>query len=597
LADQNRVKHNTKISDMQLQETVDNINKEVSEDKLKEYWKIITSITNNIKDYFLGIYKPNFKNRKANKVLSSQNYNQNMKEIAEDLQNTYTEVNVIRNTLKNNFNRNTVFSKEISNKIEKLKNNVDMIEGFLNQPNIELVSGKENFKNLDSIDEDNTTADVNLLNGSVSLERENTINQNSDKAKVEIQGDSNGFEGTYHEVKIKKQTSTDGNINSAPIKFLGESNSHNKIAKIQDQNPDTWFEYELCNIPDSKKKNPCKGYGFSYKDGTVWAKDPKNPDYLLLHFKVILPEPVKVNYINILPYIPPKDSSGAEVDMLRTYPEGSSSSDPTVVVSESDDVVLSGGEDTGIFQFAPRTVKEVEVKLKKKNPYKTKIGHKFFVRTTTTKETGSFLWISSTDTSTEKKRVPGYVETNPGKTDGFNVLGGLAQSTDTVMEDKVEPGLEWFYGSRWAIGIKDLGVNTYAYTEESKLISKEFISPGEIKRIKLNVKEYIPREFYKDGGSKYNWLKYYISIDDGGEWHEISPDNTNREGIKEYFINSIDPEETSKPTAKNLKTDSSIQRVKLKVDFTRNTGIEHSKYFSPILRGYELKMFSVIEEG
>jgi hypothetical protein len=55
-------------------------------------------------------------------------------------------------------------------------------------------------------------------------------------------------------------------LNAKPgttLQFVGDGNLHADIAALTDNNPSTWFEYEVCNIPDALKQTPAAGYGFT----------------------------------------------------------------------------------------------------------------------------------------------------------------------------------------------------------------------------------------------------------------------------------------------------------------------------------------------
>jgi hypothetical protein len=92
-------------------------------------------------------------------------------------------------------------------------------------------------------------------------------------------GSSNGFVGALHEVTVVENTNSINSTNTdtaivqavqlnAPagetITFIGDvSGLHADISVVLDNNPDTWFEYEVCNVPDAFKVNPTLGYGFT----------------------------------------------------------------------------------------------------------------------------------------------------------------------------------------------------------------------------------------------------------------------------------------------------------------------------------------------
>lgn len=676
---QNQVKYNDKLSEKQLNDCIETINDNINSDKLYQHYTIISSITSNLENYLMGIYKPTFQKREARNLLLSDDYNENIQEIINDINNAYEETNILRELLTISYNRNNVISRSVIDDLRDLKHNVNQIEDYLDNPTLELVVGLEGFSNSENINEEESDCEIDLARGTMSLAREETINQNNSEAEIIINSESNGFMGNNHEVKINQsamsvdatspnETGTETVATKPPsrsrlsrvaagvglvalgaatggaglavalapaaaaiaasggsgedksskeidsikesvprnnagphVQKIGEENNRSDITKIQNSNLDTWFEYELCNISESLKEDPCKGYGFEYSDGTVWARDPSTPDYLLLSFRITLPEAVRINYLDITPFLPSGEVEGAQVKLVELFPESASSGIGQIEATEEDGIILDGSDQSGVFHFNPTTVKEVVIKLMKKDPYTAKIGHKYFIRTTSkekTKEKRRLIRRSETTTSTtERYRVPGNVDINPGQTTqgGSSGLLSSARESVTVLKDEVESGLEYFYGSRWCIGIKDVGIYSFLYESSSIFVSNEFISPGFVKKIKIEAQEYIPNAFYEDGLNPYENIRYYISIDDGSKWHEISPYNSNREGITEYHINNINIEETSQEHVMNLETENEINRVKVKIELSRPQNIEFSEYYSPIVRGYKLEMYSDME--
>ena len=90
-------------------------------------------------------------------------------------------------------------------------------------------------------------------------------------------GSSNGFPGNLHEALVPENTNTltgaqqsaiaqAVQLNAAPgqtIAFAGDGNLHADVAALTDGDPTTWFEYEVCNIPDAVRVNQARGYGFT----------------------------------------------------------------------------------------------------------------------------------------------------------------------------------------------------------------------------------------------------------------------------------------------------------------------------------------------
>jgi hypothetical protein len=155
-------------------------------------------------------------------------------------------------------------------------------------------------------------------------------------------GSSNGFPGNCHEVTIVSNTNPNTSsstlnsipqivqLNAAPgqsIAFVGDTDLHSDVAAITDGDTTTWFEYEVCNIPDTIKNNPCLGYGFNIMVTMPGKKSLVPVPWYSLH---------EINSTGALAYFPPPPS---------TYKNHSSASD-----TDSSGNFVAGGQ-----TFSPRT--------------------------------------------------------------------------------------------------------------------------------------------------------------------------------------------------------------------------------------------------
>lgn len=667
MSDQYLIKHNNSLPENQLNDILTNLNNEFQQNRFFHYYSIIKSIIGNVKTYLLGLGRPSFKKRKAYKLPLSKDFNLNNIEIYNDIKNAYLEINQLKEILKTDFNYSTLFNETLKNKLKTLQNEVNDIELYIKTPHEAVITAKDSFNNLNYVDKDQTTASVITTQGTITLERTGSENHNNTEAKIEILNDSNGFPGNTHQVKIlnpgeEGYNSTDNNKN---IVYYGENNPHIHLVAIQDEEPDTWFEYELCNIPEHYKKDPCKGFGFEYEEGIVWAKDPEE-GFLKLHLRITLPEAVTVNWINLNPYIPPFD--GAEhmvIESIKTAPDETSI--PTSIYKHdkinlsliSDlnrnnadtynaDQIPGQNDFTGqaVFTFAPRLVKVIDVVIRQDSKYDCEIGHDYYLAIVKVKitETSWFGLSKKTKYETHKWRVDGpkqsldklneysrgsieemIIGAIGGGIGGFQLgaqigsafgpigaiigglLGGLLGSlwggTDVdVVDKRIEAGIESFPGWRWALGIRDLNINSYQFAQESELVSTPFISPGPIEKVELRVNEQIPEEFLSGNSdqttyeNKDNWLQYYISLDDGNTWHRIAPQNSQIDNIpKTYYVNANIPPEMHKEDVEYIEAENDAYEIRFKVKLKRPTDISDADSYSPVLRDYELLLTTTIE--
>jgi hypothetical protein len=190
---------------------------------------------------------------------------------------------------------------------------------------------------------------------------------------------------------------------------------------------------------------------------------------------------------------------------------------------------------------------------------------------------------------------------------GF-VIGGLFGSSKKV-ESSVGPQTitrQWTITkddrARFAIGIRDINLYSYVFAETSEIVSQPFISPKPISKVALNVVEQIPKIFYDSdeyAGTENDWIKYYISADDGASWRRISPlhhKQTVSEGGQYYVpeiinINSeVGVQDRDNPLA-YIDTGTPVYNVRFKAALSRPTTIQDAESFTPVLSSYSLQIY------
>jgi hypothetical protein len=156
--------------------------------------------------------------------------------------------------------------------------------------------------------------------------------------------------------------------------------------------------------------------------------------------------------------------------------------------------------------------------------------------------------------------------------------------------------------SRFAIGIRDINMYSYTFAGSSEVVSLPYSSPNPVSKITLDVDETIPKAFYgtpSTAGTENDWIKYYISVDNGSSWVRISP-LTHRTTISEdgknpvpsiININSDVPSsERGNPLA-YVDTQEAIYQVRFKAVLSRPTDIPEADSYTPVLSSYALQMY------
>lgn len=143
---------------------------------------------------------------------------------------------------------------------------------------------------------------------------------------------------------------------------------------------------------------------------------------------------------------------------------------------------------------------------------------------------------------------------------------------------------------RYAIGIRDIGVFQFQYTEVSEIVSQPWRSPKEISKVSLVVEESIPNDF--PIGPKY--IEYYISADPGTEWIQINPLDTptafEANGSIMPRIINFNAEKPANSTNDNkyIQTESPVNAIRFRAVLKRPTELENSISMTPVLKKYRL---------
>jgi hypothetical protein len=146
--------------------------------------------------------------------------------------------------------------------------------------------------------------------------------------------------------------------------------------------------------------------------------------------------------------------------------------------------------------------------------------------------------------------------------------------------------------ARYAIGIRDIGVFNYSFSNQSELISKSFSSAKEIIKVQLQVDEQIPNVFPLDR----RFIEYYITVDDGKNWHRINPldhPTLYLDGqITPRTINfNIDLGGPLGDDTKNLITNEPVRSVRFRAVLFTDQGVDNASHYTPVLKKYRLKLY------
>ncbi len=281
----------------------------------------------------------------------------------------------------------------------------------------------------------------------------------------------------------------------------------------------------------------------------------------------------------------------------------------------------------GVWTFAPRKVKAIRFTIRQLRSYNKNyevlmVETEQHITTTTTKKE---WWGLVEKTSTDHRIVKRTIEIPylDGLVNGFDVLS-LEPGADDIdnrswdfwplgsskhIETTIGPegiSRQWTNTkndkARFAIGIRDINIYSYEFAEISEIISKPYISPKAISKLALQVDEQIPKDFYMSGdllGTENDWIKYYISADNGVSWYRISPTH-HKATLSEDGVNNV-PEiinvntdvsvdDRGNPLA-YVDTDNPVYSVRFKAVLSRPTSINNAESFTPVLSKYALQIY------
>jgi len=156
--------------------------------------------------------------------------------------------------------------------------------------------------------------------------------------------------------------------------------------------------------------------------------------------------------------------------------------------------------------------------------------------------------------------------------------------------------------TRFAIGVRDVNLYSYKFAEKSDIISKPYLSPGPISKVALTVDETIPKIFYSDASrasTENDWIKYYISLNNGASWNRISPMH-HRSTLSEDGSNNV-PEiinvNSDLPAAERdnplayIDVPEAVYSIRFKASLSRPTDISEAESYTPVLSKYALQIY------
>lgn len=538
-------------------------------------------------------YEPVYKSEPP----SSTKMNRFWANLSTDISILDEQVELLRAAAIDLFNSVTVEIKKAENSSLQAQNKLKTLELYSNVSDPSLIFFGDNFINDEYIDWDAMSPSENrallLGHGMVGLGVENVENVlDNTSPKIRILEGSNGFLGNNQELLALPVTtvapgepSPDTTVNRF---FKHSFKNPNDTDMLIDGKPETWIEFEKYWI-DPAEANAAQNFNFDYKfvdkeewqylkpfvkaNSTVsWADgfNALGTGSLVLNLEIDLKSPKRVNLIELLPFGLEDNINNpiliktVQVSLDKTvwftlYPKSTylaNSIDRRVLDIDAYHIYVG----KGVWAAPGEQVRFVRFEIVQEQPISSEIGHHYYIA-------------KDSQTSTRVLGpIPPVDETS------------LYTSSRNLGNADIVQHIEAIPGKRWAIGIRDINVSSNVYYETSTFVSKRFEAGGVIDRVAVDAEVEIPAHY----DSSHNWVKFYVSPDNGNQWFPISRIQDDFLGIPEIIaFNDPTPVAMREPGVAYHEVSQAVTSIRLKVELTRPT---QDEYTTPILHPYKIKI-------
>ncbi len=417
-------------------------------------------------------------------------------------------------------------------------------------------------------------------------------------AKITVREGSNGFLGNNQEVQDPEVAIKDPVTGGKIHRFISETYKPQAVSSVIDNQPTTWLEFEKYLVSEGDRAK-AKNFDFEYainnavstaylkpKSSSIneqqatnkinWA-DGITDGVLKLFLEIDLKSNKQVNFISLLPH-GLSDNKNNPIRIVKVYTSANGTDwdvlgpENTWIANGIDKKVSAiNAENVRVGSAAWATkgsvVRYIRFDIEQPKPIDCYIGHAYYIE-------NSPAAMASTDDIQYRRQGPIPPAENPQfyLKEKNAVVNGLIQRR------------EHFNGKRWAIGIRDIGVYKNIYGTKGVLVSKKFDIPGIVDRVAIEADVYIPEDYDQE----VNWVKFYVSPDNGTNWFQISRIQDDFMDIPEVIaFNDPTPADLRDPGVGYYDVKSTANAIRVKVEITRPANATNS---SPVLKSYKLKV-------
>lgn len=662
------ISHASRMYSSQARNVLSDISNDISSSNIRTQSDLVSILFGRFRDFFVSMGKPTMKKRHIADGTPPQSsiINDTAHEIENDIGLAFDELYMLGYGAATNFDHSVAERTRLRNKLGQANEMLNDYTVTARNTKSRNIVVQDTFTNLDKIDFSRVVgarAKVHTKQGLVTLSISGAIdncNYDGQQAKIVRQGDNN-FEGNGWPSNfgvVKKKSGSSGGLDAVlgggdpnedewELVWSPDANGerHDNPMSMFDGSPDTWFEYQIINMPDDYKQDPCMEYGLKFDDGSYIYYGTPGQDKLTLALTIELPgDPREINWIRVNPYFYSNiygdgskkytfviddiktSASGTEIDSFASVlPEGQPIimfADMSTQVAPDDFIDRHKYVGQAVVSFEPRKAQFVRIEMHVDDPYECPIGHIWWEESwTETSQTTYLLFFKGKQQVTQKaRRVEGpaiskdlvaYRSLISDIIDAGNdilgpigaALGGVIGAVlsvfvnyeTTVTDVEVRPRIEACeQGWRWAIGLRDVEIMTHTYAPASSVTSINYVVPKDIDSVSLSVSELIPDQFWVDNlPTRNEWIRYYLSFDGGNTWTRISPlEHQSIAGTtmppQVVILNSQQPPELRVPGHAYVDTDAPARTIMLRADLSRPPG--NDSVATPVLYDYTLRI-------
>lgn len=528
-------------------------------------------------------------------ALSSE-YNKFWTSMSSDVNIIYDQINYLKAHVVSSYNSLTADIKKGSKENARLKGKLKTLQLYSTSVDSSVRVFGDFFTNYSSINLDITPTGSRAeiaTGGILTLGKSNEVENLLSNATITIGGESNGFPGRNQEILDPELSPLDPITGEEILTFRSEESNYGNVIGISDDNANTWFEYEH-NLVDKVERSAIGDLNFRYRDDLSstgesyvdWASGPEN-DILKLVLDFDLGSVQNASRVSYVPHkVTSYDSHPVRVNRIIVSSNGADWTEVSSgIVWVGTDINISGTSSneevvigTAVWEFNEQFIRYVKMEIDQIQSLPSNVGHMFFIEEANVEvispDTGNIL--PETYAYTALDRVEGPVPTLSNLFRYYNPA--LALSNGLVQFR------EYFEGQRWVIGIRDISVDNVKYNESSTIISNPYRIDGEIDRVTIESDYIIPSSF----NSGTEWIKFYVSPNDGIDWYQISDIQNSSYDVPEIIsFNDPLPVEFQEEGIAYFDTKDRVDSILVRIDISRPSDMDSS---TPVVKNYKLKV-------